>query len=414
MRQARARQRGVRTGLTAARTAAGAGAAARLRRIGARFYNRPMYAVILAGGGGTRLWPLSRPDRPKPFLSLLGERTLLRATFDRLVPGLLGRADVVVVTDRRYTSLVLEQLPELDRGQVLGEPAGRSTAAAIAYAATAIERPPGEVMIVLPADHLVRNEEAFRQLLRDAAALAAAGGPGTGVPSLVTLGIAPTGPETGYGYIVAAGPRPAAGRRPGASGARDVARFVEKPSADVAAALLAGPTSVAWNAGIFVWRRDAIRAALAAHAPDIVGAVEAAVRATAMDANALDVAYATLRATSIDYAVMEPASRAGDVAMLRADVGWSDLGSWAALRDALVAEAVAAGRPAGVVGVGVRRDLGSESTLVMGGGRLVVTIGLRDTIIVDTPDAILVCAADRSQEVRAIAEEIALAREEDT
>jgi mannose-1-phosphate guanylyltransferase/mannose-6-phosphate isomerase len=366
-----------------------------------------MYAVILAGGGGTRLWPLSRPDRPKPFLPLLGERTLLRATFDRLVPGLLGPGDVVVVTDRRYAALVLEELPELDRSQVLGEPVGRNTAAAIAYAAAAIERPPGDVMVVLPADHLVHDEDAFRALLRDAAALAAGGLSGTGAPPLVTLGIAPTGPETGYGYIVAAGPRP------GASGALDVARFVEKPSVDAAAALLAGPASVAWNAGIFAWRRDAILAALAAHAPDIVGAVEAGVRAAAGDPTSLDAAYATLRATSIDYAVMEPASRAGDVAMLRADVGWSDIGSWAALRDALVADALAVGEPANVVGFGARRDRGSESTLVMGGSRLVVTIGLRDTIVVDTPDALLVCAADRSQEVRAIAEELARAREED-
>ena len=367
-----------------------------------------MYAVILAGGGGTRLWPLSRPDRPKPFLPLLGERTLLRATFDRLVPGLLGPGDVVVVTDRRYAALVLEELPELDRSQVLGEPVGRNTAAAIAYAAAAIERPPDDVMVVLPADHLVHDEDAFRALLRDAAALAAGGLSGTGAPPLVTLGIAPTGPETGYGYIVAAGPRP------GASGALDVARFVEKPSVDAAAALLAGPASVAWNAGIFAWRRDAILAALAAHAPDIVGAVEAGVRAAAAgDPTSLDAAYATLRATSIDYAVMEPASRAGDVAMLRADVGWSDIGSWAALRDALVADALAAGEPAGVVGYGARRDRGSESTLVMGGSRLVVTIGLRDTIVVDTPEALLVCAADRSQEVRAIAEELARAREED-
>jgi mannose-1-phosphate guanylyltransferase len=199
-----------------------------------------------------------------------------------------------------------------------------------------------------------------------------------------------------------------------APGAVDVERFVEKPSAEAAAALLAGPAPVAWNAGIFAWRRDSIRAALVAHAPDILGAVEAGVHASVGDPGALDAAYATLRATSIDYAVMEPASRVGNVAMLRADVGWSDLGSWAALRDALVAEAVAAGEPSGVVGFGVRRDRGSESTLVLGGGRLVVTIGLRDTIVVDTPDALLVCAADRSQEVRAIAEELARAREEDT
>ncbi|HEX7400055.1 MAG TPA: sugar phosphate nucleotidyltransferase [Candidatus Limnocylindrales bacterium] len=394
-----------------------------------------MYAVILAGGGGTRLWPLSRPDRPKPFLPLLGERTLLRATFERLVPELLAAADVVVVTDRRYAALVLEELPELDRAQVLGEPTGRNTAAAIAYAAAALERPPDDVMLVLPADHLVRDEGTFRALLRDAAGLAAEAAPGTGLPSLVTLGIAPTGPETGYGYIVTAGPRAGApgadapgGRAPGAtaqpadlptgrsatSGAFEVARFVEKPSADAAAALLAGPATVAWNAGIFAWRRDSILAALAAHAPDILAAVEAGVRAIAGAPAALDAAYATLRATSIDYAVMEPASQVGNVAMVGADVGWSDLGSWAALRDALVAEAVAAGEPAGVVGFGARRDRGSESTLVMSGGRLVVTIGLRDTIVVDTPDALLVCAADRSQEVRAIAEELARAREEDT
>ena len=374
---------------------------------GARFYNRLMYAVILAGGGGMRLWPLSRPDRPKPFLRLLGERTLLRATYDRLVPALLGPGDVVVVTDRRYAALVLEELPELDRSQVLGEPVGRNTAAAIAYAAVAIERSPDDVMVVLPADHLVQDEDAFRALLRVAAALAASDPPGTGAPPLVTLGIAPTGPETGYGYIVATGPRP------GPWGALDVARFLEKPSVDVAAALLEGPASVAWNAGIFAWRRSAILAALAAHAPDIVGAVEAGVRAARGDPTALDAAYATLRATSIDYAVMEPASLAGQVAMLRAEMGWSDLGSWTALRDALVVAAIAAGEPADVVGHGARRDRGSESTLVMGGGRLVVTIGLRDTIVVDTPDALLVCAADRSQEVRAIAEELARAREED-
>jgi len=382
-----------------------------------------MYAVILAGGGGTRLWPLSRPDRPKPFLPLLGERTLLRATFERLVPGLLAASDVTVVTDRRYAALVLEELPELDRAQVLGEPTGRNTAAAIAYAAAAIDRPPEDVMLVLPADHLVADEGSFRALLREAAAVAAGAAPGSGHASLVTLGIQPTGPETGYGYIVAARPRPGAAGAPGVPGASDgriaapdgvtVERFVEKPSAEAAAALLTGPAPVAWNAGIFAWRRDSIRAALVAHAPDILGAVEAGVHASVGDPGALDAAYATLRATSIDYAVMEPASRVGNVAMLRADVGWSDLGSWAALRDALVAEAVAAGEPSGVVGFGVRRDRGSESTLVLGGGRLVVTIGLRDTIVVDTPDALLVCAADRSQEVRAIAEELARAQEED-
>ncbi len=357
-----------------------------------------MYAVILAGGGGTRLWPLSRPDRPKPFLPLLGEQSLLRATFERVVPALAGPEDVAVVVDRRHVGLVRAELPEIPARNVLAEPVGRNTAPAIALAALALERPGDEVMVVLPADHLVADEVGFRALLGAAAQVA-----GAADRPLVTLGIAPTGPETGYGYVVAADRRAEAG-------AHAVRRFVEKPPVDAAAALLAGPDVVAWNAGIFLWRRDAILDALKASAPDILRVVRDGL---AGGPAALDAAYATVRATSIDYAVLEPASVAGKVAMLRADVGWSDLGSWAALRDALVARAVEAGEPAGAVGSGPRRDVGSEGTLVLAGERLVVTLGLRDAIVVDTPDAVLVCAADRSQEVRAIAEELARAREED-
>jgi len=364
-----------------------------------------MYAVILAGGGGTRLWPLSRPDRPKPFLPLLGERSLLRATFDRVLPLLEGPGDVAVVVDRRHTELVREELPEIPPGNVIAEPAGRNTAAAIALAAVALARPGDEVMAVLPADHLVVDEDGFRALLARAAGVA-----GAADRPLVTLGIAPTGPETGFGYIVAGRARPEAG-------AHAVRRFVEKPPADAAAALLAGPDPVAWNAGIFLWRRDTILAALEAWAPDILAAVRAGVAGGPGGPGgraALEVAYASVRATSVDYAVLEPASIAGRVAMVRADVGWSDLGSWAALRDALVARAVEAGEPAGAVGSGPRRDVGSAGTLVLADQRLVVTLGLRDTIVVDTPDALLVCAADRSQEVRAIAAELARAREDDS
>ena len=358
-----------------------------------------MYAVILAGGGGTRLWPLSRPDRPKPFLALFGERSLLRATFDRVRPLLDGPGDVVVVVDRRHAELVHQELPEIPRGNVLAEPTSRNTAAAIALAAVALDRAAGDVMAVLPADHLVLDEDGFRSILARAAGLA-----GAADQPLVTLGIAPTGPATGYGYIVAGGARAEAG-------AHAVRRFVEKPPTDAARALLGGTDPVAWNAGIFLWRRDAILAALEASAPDILAAIRAGVGGGPA---ALEAAYATVRATSIDYAVMEPASVAGRVAMLRADVGWSDLGSWAALRDALVASAIEAGEPAGAVGWGPRRDVGSEGTLVLAGRRLVVTLGLRDTIVVDTPDALLVCAADQSQEVRAIAEELARAREDDS
>lgn len=383
-----------------------------------------MYAVILAGGGGTRLWPLSRPERPKPFLPLLAGETLLRRTVDRLAP-LIGLEDIFVVTDARYAGIVREILPELGDDAIVAEPAGRNTAAAIALATLAIDRPDDEVMVVLPADHAIADAARFRAVLGAVPALAGRD-PSSG--ALYTLGIRPSGPETGYGYVVSGDP---AGSEGGVE-AFTVRRFVEKPDADAARALLAGDPPAAWNGGIFAWRRSAIRDALARHAPDILATVGAGLEAAAAGTpGALAEAYDAVRRTSIDYAVMEPAAATGDVRVIPVDMGWSDLGSWAALRDALIAEAAASGTAAsgtaasgttrsiadaappepadapGTVGWGPRRDIGSTDSLVVAGDRLVVTIGLRDTIVVDTPHAVLVCAADRSQEVRSIAEELA-------
>jgi mannose-1-phosphate guanylyltransferase/mannose-6-phosphate isomerase len=339
-----------------------------------------VYAVILAGGGGTRLWPLSRPACPKPFLPLVGDRTLLQRTWDRIVPDLVPAADVAVVTDRRYEALVREQLPEIGEGMVLSEPVGRNTAAAVALAAAALDRADDDVMLVLPADHLVADEPGFRALLQRAAAAASAG-------RLVTLGIAPDGPETGYGYVVAGD------ALAGDPGVVSVDRFVEKPTEDAARALLAGVAPVAWNAGIFLWRRDAIRAAFAASSPDILADVEAGF---AGGEEALASAYSQVRATSIDYAVLEPAAAAGRVAMLRAAVGWSDLGSWTALRDAVAGE----GEASAVVGHGPRHDIGSDGTLVFAADRPIVTIGLHDVIVVDAGDVVLVASGDAVQRVK--------------
>jgi mannose-1-phosphate guanylyltransferase len=357
-----------------------------------------VYAVILAGGGGTRLWPLSRPEKPKPFLDLLGDGTLIQQTVRRLSP-LVEPADVYVVAEGRHLELAAQQLPDVPASHLIGEPYGRNTAAAIALAAEAIDRPAGDVMLVLPADATIADEAGFRAALATAAAEASGSG------RLVTLGVMPSRPETGYGYVLA---RPPARDRDG-SPAYDVERFVEKPTATNAEALIA--TGLAsWNAGIFAWTRATIRDRLERHAPTIVGPIRASYEQDPEPD--LDAVYADVRAISIDYAVMEPASVEGAVTVVPMDVGWSDLGSWAALRDAWrdrPGRASGSAPLAGSFGTGNRRDYGSDDTLVVAGDRLVVTVGLRDVVVVDTPDALLVCAADRSQEVRKIAEDAAAA-----
>ena len=357
-----------------------------------------MYAVVLAGGGGTRLWPLSRPECPKPFLHLLGDETLIQRTVARLAP-LVSPKDVYVIAERRHLPLIADQLPAIPAANRIGEPIGRNTAAAVALAAELIDRPNDEVMLVLPADAHIADEAGYRATLAAAAELAGGG-------SLVTLGVTPGGPETGYGYVLAKPPaREVAGRATYA-----VDRFVEKPTSDRAVELIA--TGLAsWNAGIFAWTRATIRDRLERHSPDILAAVRAIVADGTPDAMASG--YPAIRATSIDYAVMEPASLEGAVAVVPMSVGWSDLGSWSALRDAWRDDATGSfAGEIGAVGMGNRRDLGSTDTLVLADGRLVVTIGLHDVIVVDTPEALLVCSAEHSQEVRKIAQELASSNSE--
>lgn len=276
-----------------------------------------MYAVILAGGGGTRLHPLSRPERPKPFLPLLGERSLLQATVARLPTD-----DVTVVTDRRYEPLVREQLPD---AHILAEPMGRNTAAAIALATVVIDRPEDEVMLVVPADAHIVSEGMFTEVLRTAGERVATGACGVDDP-LVTLGTQVTHPATGYGYLI-----PHEGRREMLDGlaVSPLRGFEEKPKLARAEELAREP-GVAWNAGVFLWRRRAIRAALGRYT-GLLQLIGPTVTAPTL----LQHAYEQLKPVSIDYAVMEGAARNGEVVMGSMDVGWSDLGSWTALLAAI-------------------------------------------------------------------------------
>jgi len=347
-----------------------------------------MYVVILAGGGGTRLRPLSRDDRPKPFLPLIDDRTLLQQTVDRL-RGLVDPNDIHVVTAGRYVDLVRAQVPGI--GSVIGEPTGRNTAAAIALATLVIDRPEGEVMLVLPADHAITDEGSFRHTLEAAARDLAPGAFGIEDP-LVTLGIHVDRPATDYGYLM-----PIVGRARTIHGleACPLLSFEEKPSAERAMQLVDEP-GVAWNAGMFLWRRRAIRRALVAHT-HLLSALAPAARSGGE--GTLVRAYAALPAISIDYAVMEPAARAGSVVMAAMNVGWSDIGGWTALLDRI-----------GAPGSGSVAATGSDIPLtaddlaiVTVSGRLVVQAG-PGTIRSDGPVALLagaVAGRDRVEQLLA-------------
>jgi mannose-1-phosphate guanylyltransferase len=361
----------------------------------------------LAGGGGTRLWPLSRGRRPKPFLPLLeGGHDLLGASVSRLSP-LIEPGDIYVVTEARHVALVRESAPAIPVANILGEPMGRNTAAAVALAGHAIDRPADEIMVVLPADSAIQDAEGFRGAL-GAAAERAAGG------DMVTLGVEATEPATGYGYVLSRG-------RSETYGGRDtfrVDRFEEKPTPERAREMIAGGNA-SWNAGIFVWRRDTVLAGLQRHSPDISGPIAAWLSANPVpdvdgarledvgggliDSEGMAEIYAQVRATSIDYALLEPASLESRVAVVPTSFGWSDLGSWSALRDLRSRDGsvIEADEASDVIEVGAHRILVHAT-----GGRIVAVVGLEDVIVVDTPDAVLILAVDSAQDVKQVVDRL--------
>ena len=338
-----------------------------------------MYAVIMAGGGGTRLHPLSRPERPKPFLPLLGAESLLQATARRL--GDLT-ADLTIVTDRRYEGIVRDQVPT---ASILVEPMGRNTAAAIALVTAAVDRPDDEVMLVLPADAHIdpAREDVYVDVLRTAASRLATGSFGLDDP-LVTLGTQITRPATEYGYLL---PRLEAREEIDGLVGYPVRAFEEKPKPARADELFA-TEGAAWNAGMFVWQRRAIRTALERYT-GLIQLIEPTLAAP----NLLQHAYEQLKPVSIDYAVMESAARDGHVVMGSMAVGWSDLGSWSALLEAIGARGTGS-----VVQAGETVDVEREDLVIRrSGGRLGIIAPLeRGSMTAVQPIAVLRgAAADR-------------------
>jgi len=347
----------------------------------------PVCAVLLAGGRGTRFWPRSRTRTPKQLLNITGGETMLRETVARLEP-IFALRDFWVVTNIEQAAAVRRQLPGVPAAHILAEPVGRNTAAAIALAAIHLHHEYGDaLMAVLPSDSYVSDGARYRELAR--AALHLARDPG----NLVVFGIPPTHPETGYGYIEAG----KMNARVRGTAALAVRRFTEKPALPVARRYVASGKYF-WNAGIFFWRVSTYLECLRSFLPATHAALLqlAATIGTRKYAAALRRIYPTLENISVDYAIMEPAARAGSaarVSVIPAKVGWSDIGSWSAVYDLLAA------KPGANVCASPSFMLDANGNYFWAPGKFISAIGVQGLVLVETGDAILVCPRERAQDV---------------
>jgi mannose-1-phosphate guanylyltransferase len=345
------------------------------------------YAVIMAGGSGTRLWPLSRQRYPKQALRLVGEQTMFQYAVERLLP-LFPLERIFVITRAEHGPILKEQVPDLPERNFILEPEGRGTAPAIGLIAIHLQqRDPNATMAILTADHFITKTERFRQVLGAAEQIAGDG-------SLVTLGIQPSSASTGFGYIHQGS---GLGERSGFK-FYAVRQFTEKPDPTTARQMVSSG-DYSWNSGMFIWQVARIMEEFERQMPDFYLKLQAVANTleTPDYQATLERIWPTVKKETIDYGVMEGARQ---VVVIPVDIGWTDIGSWGSLLDLLPMDAE------DNVLVGNHLGIDTRSTLVFGGKRLIATMGVEDLIIIDTEDAVMVCAKNREQDVKAIVDQL--------
>ncbi|MCP4727935.1 MAG: NTP transferase domain-containing protein [bacterium] len=350
--------------------------------------------IIMAGGIGKRFWPVSRISRPKQFLNLYGEKNMLQMTFDRLQP-IIKKEDIFVITNKNHVELTSKNLPDIPAGNVVGEPLGRDTAPCIGLSAIlALNKDPDAVQVVLPADHLITNVDEFQRIIQLGAELA------SDCNCLITIGIEPTRPETGYGYIQY-DDRITDSKLPEKFRGKDfgkVKAFAEKPNLATAKRFIESGDFL-WNSGIFIWKASAILNEIGEHLPDLYDSLfrlEDHVGKPSFEKELLK-SYREIKSISIDYGVMEAASH---VYVIKGDLGWSDVGSWEEyykLNDK--------DRNGNVV-VGECEMLDATNNLIISDDILVAAIGLDDFVIVNSGNAILICPKDRTQDIKGMVDKL--------
>ncbi len=343
-----------------------------------------VYAVIMAGGKGTRFWPKSTEDKPKQFLNLFGEKTMLQNTVER-VSKYIPRERNIIVTNQQYVSLVQEQLPDLPEDNIIGEPVGRNTAPCIAAAAALLEKKsPDATMVVLPADHFIQDRERFLSILQSATSQAEAG------ENLVTIGIRPTRPETGYGYI-----QFDKDKQEGVEGnpVHKVKNFTEKPDIDKAREFLDAGEYL-WNSGMFVWKASTILKQIEQHLPDIHKEVEQLKEGLNDDQqSAINTFYHNCPSISIDYGVME---KADTVYVIPGSFGWNDVGSWNAVHELEEKD-----RNGNAVNANLALLHNAHDNYVFSeSDRVIALVGIEQAAVVETEKAILVCNINQAQGVK--------------